>query len=281
MSQVNYQSWVNDAAAKLAACSDSPRLDARLLLCHGLSIQQTRLLSWPDTILSNDDLERLAPLLQQRLDGRPIAYIIGHTEFWGLDLVVSEAVLVPRPETETLVELCLDKAQRLNYPDIQILDLGTGSGAIALALASELPSAHITAVDVSAAALAVAIDNARALRLENVKFVQSSWYEALEPQQFDLIVSNPPYVAEDDPHLESLTYEPDMALTAPNNGMADIQTIIKQAAGYLVDGGFLMLEHGYNQGAQVRDEFNKHGFSCCETIRDLAGNERVTLGRLE
>jgi release factor glutamine methyltransferase len=222
-------------------------------------------------------LARYRELAKARLDGQPIAYLTGEREFWSLTLKVNPHTLIPRPETETLVEWALS----LDLPEqAQTLDLGTGSGAIALALASERPSWRVLGVDCSEQALLVARENVLALGFTQVELLRSAWFESIGERRFDLIVSNPPYVQEGDPHLAQgdLRFEPISALVAAGNGFADLQTLATDSRQYLAEGGWLLLEHGYTQGAAVREILSERGFSRVQTRCDLAGQERITGG---
>lgn len=277
---ITRKAWLSSAAQALSRVSDSSQLDARLLLCHVLDISKSQLLAWPEQTINTLQQSDLQKLIDRRLAGEPIAYILGSTEFWGLELMVSPAVLVPRPETELIIEITLEtiNEQALSAPTI--LDLGTGSGAIALALASELPDATLLAVDVSEQALQVAEANRKRHGLTNVRMIQSNWFERIDPKMtFDFIVSNPPYVAEGDPHLRDLVHEPDLALTAAEEGMADIRHLAITAPKFLKPEGWLIVEHGYNQGDITKTQFQAAQFSNVNTRRDLAQVQRVTLGQ--
>lgn len=256
--------------------SDSADLDARLLLAHVLGRTRTWLHAWPEALVAPEQIAAFRALIAARREGRPVAYLLGEREFHGLRLKVDEAVLVPRPDTEVLVELALG----LDLPaDARVADLGTGSGAIALALAAERPGWRILATDRSAAALAVAQQNARELGLTGVVFRQGDWCAALDGGAWDLIVSNPPYLAEDDPHLAGdLRFEPRQALVAAEAGLADLRTLAQQARTRLRRGASLLLEHGWQQGAAVRELLMEAGYLAVSTHRDLAGHERVSGG---
>jgi release factor glutamine methyltransferase len=256
--------------------SDTARLDAEVLLCHVLDVARSYLYAWSDRVLSVNEYNQFEALLQRRVKGVPIAYIVGNKEFWSLNLQVSENTLIPRPETELLVELVL---ARLNSDSqANVIDLGTGSGAIALAIAKERLNCNVIATDNSAFALAIARQNAKNLGLETIEFVESDWLKNLGIA--DVIVSNPPYIAASDPHLTQgdVQYEPRTALIAGNDGLADIRTIISQAPKHLTNGGCLLLEHGYDQAPSVRSLLKQYGFKQIETYKDLAGWDRVTLG---
>jgi release factor glutamine methyltransferase len=263
------------AARALASVSETPHLDAEVLLAHVLGGRRTRLTSHADE--ERSDAEQLAfqGLLKRRATGEPVAYIVGFKEFWSLRLAVSRAVLVPRPETELLVERTLKLSAT---PTLRALDLGTGAGAIALALAHERPRWQITASDVSEAALALARVNALALGTPQLEFLHGRWFEPLGGRVFDLIVSNPPYVAEDDPLLSQppLSFEPRIALTPGVDALADLRRIIRQAPAHLARGGWLLLEHGTTQAGEVARELVVRGFRHVRSQRDLAGHERMT-----
>jgi release factor glutamine methyltransferase len=267
-----------EQASRFLAESDSARLDAELLLAKVLEKDRVFLRTWPDFLLEERLREKYAQLLARRKKGEPVAYLLGRWEFWSLPLQVNEHTLVPRPETELLVEQAL--AQLPDGP-YKVADLGTGSGAIALALATERPNWQIWASDFSADALEVARANSRQLSLSNVQFVQGSWCEALPSQRFHMIVSNPPYISSDDPHLkgDGLPFEPQAALVAEENGLKDIMDIAQQAVFKLLDGGWLMVEHGADQGEAVREIFSSQQFRSVLTQRDLSGMERLTLGQ--
>lgn len=254
---------------------ESARRDAEILLCHSLQQPRTYLFTWPEASVPEPAAATYRELLGRRREGQPIAYLTGERGFWSLSLGVDRHTLIPRPETELLVEWAL----ALPLPnDAQVLDLGTGSGAIALALASECPSWAVTAVDSSAGALARARANASALGLENVCFQQSDWYTGIDAGRYALIVSNPPYVAPGDPHLTSgdLRFEPPSALVADDNGLADLRSIIAGAPPLLLPGGYLLLEHGLEQGGDVREMLKSAGFAQVETRQDLGGRDRVS-----
>ncbi|EPP20231.1 Methylase of polypeptide chain release factor [Vibrio fluvialis I21563] len=259
--------------------SDSPSLDAAVLLCHALDKPRSYLLTWPDKVLDAPIQAMFDALLQRRITGEPVAYIIGEREFWSLPLKVSPSTLIPRPDTERLVEVALEKAQTLEG---DILDLGTGTGAIALALASELPHRRVVGIDLRDEAQQLATDNANRLHITNVTFLQGSWFEPLSRgTKFALIVSNPPYIEENDPHLVQgdVRFEPKTALVAADNGLADIKHISDAGRDYLQNGGWLAFEHGYDQGASVRTIMQALGYQQVVTEQDYAGNDRVTLGQ--
>lgn len=264
------------AQARIEAVSDSPRLDAELLFAHVSGLGRAQQFARLDGTVDNGELARFDALVARRGRGEPVAYLIGSRGFWSIDLEVSQAVLVPRPETELLVEWSLALLAGRAAP--RVADLGTGSGAIALALAAERPDARIDATDVSAAALAVARRNAQSLGFSQVNLVEGHWFEALAPDAYDLLVSNPPYIAHDDAHLAALRFEPLQALTDGADGLNALREIIGGARAHLADDGWLLVEHGYDQGAAVRDLFARAGFSDVRTRRDLGGQERATAG---
>ncbi len=275
------QAALRTAAARLAPLPQaSPRLEAELLLAEALGQTRDRLYAWGDLDLDPDQLARFNAWIDARLAGQPIAYLLGRRAFWTLDLAVTPAVLIPRPETELLVELALG----CGAPDtaLQAADLGTGSGAMAAALASERPGWMVHAVEVSAPALAVARANLDRLGLERVQTYLGSWFDALpKGTGLDLVVANPPYLADTDPHLAQgdLPWEPNGALAAGPSGLEALGQIISQAPDWLVAGGWLWLEHGWEQGAAVRNLLTGRGFAEVQTHRDLAGLERASGGR--
>ncbi|MGC8337508.1 peptide chain release factor N(5)-glutamine methyltransferase [Cronobacter sakazakii] len=273
---MEYQQWLKQAIDRLTA-SESPRRDAEILLAFVTGRTRTFILAFGETALTDDELTRLDALLARRAAGEPVAYLIGQREFWSLPLEVSPATLIPRPDTECLVEQAL---ARLPATPCRILDLGTGTGAIALALASERPDCHVTALDVIPEAVVLAKRNAQRLGIDNVTVLQSHWFSALTDARFSLIVSNPPYIDGDDPHLSQgdVRFEPKSALVADNAGLADLETLVTEARRFLEDNGWLMLEHGWQQGEAVRELFTRAGYQAVETCRDYGGNERLTLG---
>ena len=255
------------------------RHEAELLLLHVLGRERGWLFAHATDLLDPATAEAFAALLQRRIAGEPVAYLLGRRGFWTLDLAVSPATLIPRPETERLVELALERLPE-GMP-LRIADLGTGSGAIALALASERPLAQIVATDMSGDAIAVAAGNARQHGLANVAFRQGSWHAPLAGERFDLIASNPPYIASDDPHLAQgdLRFEPATALASGHDGLDDIRLIIAGAPAHLQPGGWLLMEHGWDQGEAIRALLEGAGFVEVETALDLEQRDRVSLGR--
>ncbi|WP_038173044.1 MULTISPECIES: peptide chain release factor N(5)-glutamine methyltransferase [Vibrio] len=259
--------------------SDSPSLDAAVLLCHALDKPRSFLLTWPEKILSAEQLADFNALLIRRCQGEPVAYIIGEREFWSLPLKVSPSTLIPRPDTERLVEIALEKASD-NQGDI--LDLGTGTGAIALALASELPERQVWGIDLKPDAQQLAQSNAARLAIPNTRFLSGSWFEPIpDGTKFALIVSNPPYIEKEDPHLTQgdVRFEPLSALVADDNGLADIRHIATQARQFLMLQGWLLFEHGFEQGASVRELLVSLGYGNVATYKDYGDNDRVTIGQ--
>ncbi|MCY7354866.1 MAG: peptide chain release factor N(5)-glutamine methyltransferase [Lysobacter sp.] len=254
-------------------------VDAEWLLAHALRKPRTWLYTHRDESLDEVDIARFESLLLRRLSGEPVAYVIGMRGFWSLDLAVTPDTLIPRPETELLVELAL---ARLPVDiECRVADLGTGSGAIALALAHERPRAHVVASDASAAALAIAQGNAERLGIHNIAFRQGSWLVPIADEKFDVIASNPPYIAAGDPHLHEgdLRYEPTCALSSGADGLDAIRNIVHDAPAHLLPGGWLLLEHGWEQGEAVCELIRSAGFIDVATERDLENRDRVTLGR--
>lgn len=274
---MDFQHWLHEAISQLQE-SESPRRDAEILLEFVTGKGRTYLLAFGETPLTDVQQAQLATLLARRQRGEPIAHLTGVREFWSLPLFVSPATLIPRPDTECLVEQAL---ARLPSGPCRILDLGTGTGAIALALASERSDCEVTAVDRMPDAVELAQRNAAHLAINNIHIQQSDWFSALPDRPFTMIVSNPPYIDEQDPHLTQgdVRFEPLTALVAGDSGMADIVHIIEQSRARLEAGGFLLLEHGWQQGAAVRDAFIRAGYHAVETCRDYGDNERITLGR--
>lgn len=267
------------AQARALVASDSAALDAEILLAHCLGKDRAHLFAWPERAVALSVEAAFRALLARRAAGEPIAYITGRREFWSLPLAVNPSTLIPRPDTERLVEVA---QELIDEPRARVLDLGTGTGAIALALASDQPGWSLCGVDIEPAAVALARDNARALAIVNVEFVQSDWFAALPARTFDAIVSNPPYIDADDPHLRSgdVRFEPRRALVAENNGLAAIASIIAGAPAFLRNGGWLLFEHGYLQGEATRTLLWQAGFSDVRTWQDWSGRDRVSGGRL-
>ncbi len=267
-------------ALQQARAAGLDRLDAQLIVCTVLGVSRSWVLAHDNDPLPAQHLPRLLDWLRRRTAGEPFAYLQGEKEFFGLLLRVTPDTLIPRPDTETLVHWALELLPTMptGHPT-RVADLGTGSGAIALAIASQRPQAQVTAVDFSASALAVALGNAERLGLPNVRGLQGSWFEPLAGQRLDLIASNPPYIAEGDHHLAALHHEPRTALTAGPDGLDDLRQITRQAPDHLAPGGWLLLEHGHDQAPQVQQLLLAAGFTEVSTRSDLAGNPRCTGGR--
>ena len=272
---------IQDACSELAGTSDTSRLDSEILLAHALDCDRTYLHTWPERTLTSKQQQTFQQLIERRLTGEPIAYITGNREFWDMTLQVTPDTLIPRPETELLVETVL-KIVPANAT-WNIADLGTGSGAIALAIARQRPGCQVTATDTSAKALAVAEKNANRYDVKNVRFVEGHWFQPIENDHFQVIVSNPPYVHPDDPHLQEgdLRFEPTQALQSIPDGMRDIRIITNAARGHLLPPGWLILEHGYNQGQATMNRFRELGYENVSVVEDLSHNERICIGKWE
>ena len=268
-----------DAKAALAGVSDSPRLDAEALLAFVLDAPRSRLFSHPETKLGDGAAATLAAAVARRKQGEPVAYITGKKEFWSLELVVTRDTLVPRPETETLVERALARIPG-NRP-CRVLELGTGSGAVACAIAAERPKTEIVATDASQAAIDVARGNAAQHHLNNIRFVTGDWIVPVIDERFDIVVSNPPYVRQEDPALEALRFEPRSALAAGPDGLDAIRTIADGARKIVADQGVLLLEHGADQRDSVHDILRRLGWTEIESFEDLSGHPRVTTARID
>jgi release factor glutamine methyltransferase len=270
-------SAIADAVERLSRASESPRLDAEILLCRTIDMPRSYLFAHPEDELDSLTQQRFADLLERRIAGEPMAYIMGMKEFWSHELFVSPATLVPRPETELLVDLALREIPR--EAEWEILDLGTGSGAIAIAIAGERSMCQVTAVDVSEDALAVARENVRALSYGNVALVHGNWTAPVQDQTFNIIVSNPPYVRSDDEALLKLQHEPQSALAAGEDGLDAIRVLAADCSAILVDDGVLIIEHGADQASEVAALLESSGWAdiCCHN--DLAGLPRVTVAR--
>lgn len=262
-----------------AACERIEAADARLLMAHAAGKPVSWLYAHGDALLDLATLQRFHSLVEARISGEPVAYLTGTRAFWRLELEVSSDTLIPRPETELLVELSL--ARLPVATEARVADLGTGSGAIALVIAKERPRARVIATDASPGALEVAKRNALGNGITNVEFRHGSWFAPLQDERFDLIASNPPYIADDDPHLQQgdLRFEPATALSSGSDGLQDIREIVSHAGEHLVAGGWLLLEHGFDQGAVIRELLGRAGFVGVTTETDLESRDRVTLGR--
>jgi release factor glutamine methyltransferase len=278
------------SSKKLSSFSDSPRIDCEVILSAAIDQTRTYLYTWPEKQLTNQQQKIFLQNLERRINGEPVAYIIGQKEFWSLALFVNESTLIPRPESELLVEVTLQLLADTNANDrdceLKIADLGTGTGAIALALASENSQWQIWGLENNKDALLLAKKNQQQLKLANVNLLLSDWFSALEfdksNQKFNIIVSNPPYIDIDDKHLQEgdVRFEPLSALVAKNHGLADIETIIEQASGYLLRQGWLVFEHGNQQANDVSECFHNYGYQNIFTRNDLAGQPRVTGAQL-
>ncbi len=272
------ESAIHSATLLLQNSTDSAKLDAQVLLLEVLNKPRSYLFSWPEKQLTVEQQQLFDSYCQRRLNGEPIAHITGTREFWSLPLQVNATTLIPRPDTETLVEVALNLPLK---EDAKVLDLGTGTGAIALALASEKANWQITGVDRIAQAVALSTINKQRLGLQQVTFLQSNWFSEVSNQKFDLIVSNPPYIEHDDEHLTQgdVRFEPLSALVADDDGMADIKHIITQARNYLAPNGYLIFEHGYQQSTKVHSFFAQMAYTNILTVKDLANNDRVTFAQ--
>ena len=274
--------------AALELDSTGARIEVQSLLQHVLKVSRAYLLAYPERCLNDSELTRYMELLQRRMQGEPIAYILGEREFFGLMFMVTPATLIPRPETELLVELALQhipqkhSSHSTGAREFRVLDLGTGCGAIAWSIAHARSDVEVVAVDASEEALAVARENIQLLGIGNATLMQSNWYASLDTQRFALIVSNPPYIAACDPHLQQgdLRFEPSSALASGEDGLNDMRNIVAEAPAHLLTGGWILLEHGFDQASQVRELLRQTGFIDVFSARDLAGIERVSGGRV-
>ena len=274
---MNIRQLIDTASQQLSQLSDSPRLDAEILLAHSLRKNRSWLMTWPENTPDEAQLQLFQQLLQQRLQGHPIAHLTGEREFWSLPLQVTADTLIPRPDTELMVEQIL--ARYPAEPAIQLLDLGTGSGAISLALAHERPAWQITASDRSEAALQVAQRNAEQLGLD-IEFKHSDWFSTLQGQLFDVIASNPPYIPRTDPHLSQgdVRFEPLSALASGDDGLDAIRHICATATDFLKPAGQLFIEHGYDQMTEIHDILHRNHYHSIQQYHDLAGSPRLTSG---
>ncbi|OAI12053.1 protein-(glutamine-N5) methyltransferase, release factor-specific [Methylomonas lenta] len=272
------QTLVKNSVMRLAHASDTPHLDAEVLLCHCLSKNRSYLRAWPEHHPSAAQSLQFWALIEQRCLGEPIAYLTGQREFWSRAFMVSPDVLIPRPDTELLIELSLQ-----HLPSNQagkIIDMGTGSGILAITLAAERPLADVIATDISSAALNIAKKNAQQLAVGNIRFLISDWFDAVTESNFDLVISNPPYIAADDPHLQQgdVRFEPESALISGEEGLKDIRLLSEQARNHLKPNGLLLIEHGYNQQTQAQAILQTLNYRQIQTHPDLSGNPRVTSG---
>lgn len=267
------------ATNNLLPISDSASLDAEVLLCHVLKKTRSHLRAWPEKQLETQQNHYFQSLILQRQQGKPIAYITGNREFWSRDFIVNEDVLIPRPDTELIIELSLEFLA--DKPQAQIIDLGTGSGIIAITLAAERPDIQVIATDFSDKALSIAKQNATIQQIKNIQFIQSDWFDKVPDTKFDLVISNPPYIETDDPHLSvgDLRFEPECALVSLDKGLRDINIISDVARHYLKAKGSLVIEHGYNQQQDLQTRFESLSYHNVATHFDLANNPRVTTGQ--
>ena len=265
-------------AKEALAGGESPATDAKVLLAHVLGQTQTWLYTWSDKVLKDEELNRFRQLISERKTGRPVAHLTGNRDFWTLTLNVNPATLIPRPETELLVEKALEL---LPSEPCNVCDLGTGTGAVALALASERPDIQVTGTDRIEEAVDLAKQNAALNHITNVSFIVSHWFDALKDKQFDMLVTNPPYVESESHYLQQgdVRFEPLSALTAGEDGLDDIRLIISQASVCLKPGGWLLIEHGSEQGSAIRGLFNDSGYIMANTFADLAGLDRITIAK--
>ncbi len=279
---MNIQQALEQARQVLSACDESgsepANIDAQVLLCHVLCCNSAHLMTWPEKSLDEKQSAQYLHLIAQRKQGLPVAHLTGQREFWSLNFSVDNSTLIPRPETETLVEFILEKfGDRKN---LKLLDLGTGTGTIAIAIAHEKPAWQIVACDISEQALALAKKNSERHHTSNTTFILSDWFSNIKEHDFDIIVSNPPYIAEGDPHLRSgdVRFEPQSALTAGETGMTDIEHLCTRAKNHLQKNGWLIVEHGYNQAQIVADCFAENAYAQIEQRKDLSGHTRMTAG---
>jgi len=275
---IDIKSALRKASLRLAKSSPSPQLDAEILLLHIIQKNRAFLYAHSEEILETHNIQAFEYLVLKRLEGIPIAYLTNEREFWSLPLYVTSDTLIPRPETELLVELVLSYLGE--RPACSVLELGTGTGAISVALATEKPQWNILAVDLSKQALLVAQENVKRHHVENITLLESNWFQAIPKQTFDLIISNPPYLAEQDPHQHEgdLRFEPKQALISGEEGLDDLKHIIQQSRQYLISGGLLLVEHGYNQGQAVTDAFLHEDYHEVKCLQDTAGHDRVSIG---
>jgi len=277
---MNIQQALGQASQNLSASSPSAMLDAQVLLSFVLQCNTAHLAAWPEKELSKEQQSDYPQLIQQRQQGLPVAHLTGQREFWSLHFFVNNSTLIPRPETETLIEYMLTKFD--HRKNLKLLDMGTGTGAIAIAIAKEKPDWQIVASDVSNEALKLASKNGEHHQASNITFVQSDWFENITATDFDIIVSNPPYIASDDPHLQQgdVRFEPLSALTSGQEGLDDIKHVCAHTAEHLNNNAWLIVEHGYNQAQQVTDCFTENRFTEIEQQQDLSGHTRMTAARL-
>lgn len=277
---MNIQQALQYANDSLHASSPSARLDAQVLLTHTLQCNSAHLMAWPEKALDDKQLNDYQQLITQRVNGTPVAHLTGQREFWSLDFFVNDSTLIPRPETETLVEFILDKFSHHN--SLNLLDLGTGTGAIAIAIAHEKPNWSLTASDKSSDAITLCEKNSESHNIKNLTITQSDWFENINDKNFDVIVSNPPYIAINDPHLTQgdVRFEPESALTSGEDGMDDIAYLCEQTPNHLKSNGWLIIEHGYNQQQAVAECFTKNHYRNIIQQQDLSNQPRMTAGQI-
>ena len=276
---MNIQQALQQADSSLSEVSPTATLDAQVLLSHVLQCNTAHIAAWPEKDLSKEQQTKYLNLIQQRSQGIPVAYLTQQREFWSLIFAVNDSTLIPRPDTETLVEYILSNFN--DKDDLTLLDLGTGTGAIAISIASERPSWQIVASDFSEDALVLAKQNSETHQTSRITFIQSDWFTEISRSNFDIIVCNPPYIAADDPHLQQgdVRFEPESALISGEAGMDDIEHLCLHAKDHLKDGGSFIVEHGYNQQHLVAECFAKNNFIDIEQKQDLAGHVRMTAGK--
>lgn len=276
---MNIQQALQQASLSLSEATPTATLDAEVLLTFVLQCNTAHLAAWPEKKLNEDQQTRYLGLIQQRSQGVPVAHLTQQREFWSLNFSVNDSTLIPRPDTETLVEYILSNFN--DTENLTLLDMGTGTGAIAISIASEKPTWEIIACDLSEDALALAKHNSNNHQTDNITFIQSDWFSNISCHDFDIIVSNPPYIAASDPHLQQgdVRFEPESALISGDTGMDDIEHLCLHAKNYLKNDGYLIVEHGYNQQQQVAECFTKNGFINIEQEQDLAGHIRMTAGK--
>ena len=276
---MNISQALKQASATLTESSPSASVDAQVLLTFVLDCNTAHLAAWPEKELDQQQSTLYQQLIQKRSQGHPVAHLTGSREFWSLNFLADNSTLIPRPETETLVEFILEKFN--GKKKLKLLDMGTGTGNIAISLARENPDWLVTGSDLSERALNLAEQNSKQLQTNNTAFVHSDWFDNIADHDFDIIVSNPPYIIDDDPHLSEgdVRFEPRTALTAGNTGMNDIEHICQHAKTYLKNNGLLIIEHGYNQEQLVSDCFTENGFTEIEQRQDLSGHTRMTAGK--
>ena len=276
---MNIQQALQQASQALSETSPSAKLDAQVLLTHVLQCNTAHLAAWPEKNLSEEQAAQYLQLTQQRKDGQPVAHLTGTREFWSLAFTVNDSTLIPRPETETLIEFILENFS--NKKNLKLLDMGTGTGAIAISIASEKPGWKIFASEVSEQALVLARQNSEQHQTSNITFIHSNWFDNITDHDFDIIVSNPPYIAGDDPHLlqGDVRFEPRSALSSGKSGMDDIEHLCLHAKKHLAKNGWLIVEHGYDQAQMVAECFAKQGYTQVEQKKDLAGHTRMTAGK--